>query len=459
MRKPNAKFDTFELNHVENVVPNSLSITVISGQLFCLLHEKKPTVYVEVDLYGIPGDSHKKMFKTRSVTSDGLNTIFDDPNAMANCNFTLEKIILPAMAFVRFGVFEEGGRLLGQRILPVAYLQPGYKHILSRNKFNKPLGPVTLFVHIDVQDYVSDANKDLVSALQNPIEAMSRVKGTDKNSDDLPAPLALDVSGSEEDLSSAGPTARERLATNESIAKRPNFDLENLEVSMPSLQALEDALKLEDTFQKLEKNSEKEYPEVLELVQAGLQLHESTGISDMLPTQSGTHSSDEHIPGSRVPVASSGANKTTFTAYVKFEKAKMEMVNNLIEESRKKNLKAIEAAFQREAKEIKTRNAKSRLEELRGITKKSSRLSLGSRWIRFRVNIMPKLKPHQLKINSNLMQTRYKRIGDKYVLRGVEENLKLMNIKNKKIDELNENARMLRAKLNDRIEKTVNRAE
>ncbi|KAI1699753.1 hypothetical protein DdX_17137 [Ditylenchus destructor] len=124
---------------------------------------------------------------------------------------------------------------------------------------------------------------------------------------------------------------------------------------MPSLQALEDALKLEDTFQKLEKNSEKEYPGVLEL-------------------------------------------------------------------------KAIEAAFQREAKEMKTRNAKSRLEELRGITKKSSPIE-------------------------------YKRIGDKYVLRGVEENLKLMNIKNKKIDELNENARMLRAKLNDRIEKTVNRAE
>ncbi|KAI1696645.1 phosphatidylinositol-specific phospholipase c, X domain-containing protein [Ditylenchus destructor] len=454
MRKP-AKFDTFELNRVENVVPNSLSITVISGQLFCLLYEKKPTVYVEVDLYGLPGDSYKKMFKTRSVSSDGLNTIFDDPNAMANCNFTLEKIILPAMAFVRFGVFEEGGRLLGQRILPISYLQPGYKHILLRNKFNKPLGPVTLFVHIDVQDYVSDAHKDLVSALQNPIEAMSRVKaqksqelgqrklskevqnqlllevlvsaGTDKNSDDLPAPLALDAGRSMEDLSSGGTIARERLPTNESIANRPNFDLENLDVSMPSIQALEDALKLKDTFRKLEKNSEKEYPGVLELFQAGLQLHGSTGVSAMLPTQSSTHSSNEHIPGPRALVASSGANKTTFTAYAKLEKAKMEMINNLIEDSRKKNLKAIEAAFQREAKEIKTRNAKSRMEELRGITKKSSPIE-------------------------------YRRIGDKYVLRGVEENLKLMHIKNKKIDELNENTNMLRVELNDRME-TLNRTE
>lgn len=28
MRKPNAKFDPFELDRVENVVPNTLSITV-----------------------------------------------------------------------------------------------------------------------------------------------------------------------------------------------------------------------------------------------------------------------------------------------------------------------------------------------------------------------------------------------------------------------------------------------
>lgn len=81
------------------------------------------------------------------------------------------------MAFVRFGVFEESGRLLGQRILPISHIQPGYKHIILRNNFNKALGPVTLFVHIDVQDYVSDAHLMLVNALQNPIEAMSKVKG------------------------------------------------------------------------------------------------------------------------------------------------------------------------------------------------------------------------------------------------------------------------------------------
>lgn len=90
MTEPNAKFDPFELDRVENVVPNSMTITVISGQLFSLLCDKRPSVYVEVDLYGLPGDSHKKMFKTRTVSSEGLNTIFMD--GQSNCKFSLEKV-------------------------------------------------------------------------------------------------------------------------------------------------------------------------------------------------------------------------------------------------------------------------------------------------------------------------------------------------------------------------------
>jgi len=46
------------------------------------------------------------MFRTPSVTSDGLNTIFMD--IYGGSSFRVEKIILPAMAFLRFSVYEEG---------------------------------------------------------------------------------------------------------------------------------------------------------------------------------------------------------------------------------------------------------------------------------------------------------------------------------------------------------------
>ena len=90
MLEAQSKFDPFELDRVENVVPNSMTITIISGQMFIFLCEKRVNVYVEIDLYGLPGDSHKKMFKTRTVPSDGLNTIFID--GISNCMFRLEKV-------------------------------------------------------------------------------------------------------------------------------------------------------------------------------------------------------------------------------------------------------------------------------------------------------------------------------------------------------------------------------
>lgn len=58
-----------------------------------MLCEKRPSVFVEVDLYGLPGDSHKKMFKTKTVFSEGLNTIFDDLHDASNTfKFNLEKV-------------------------------------------------------------------------------------------------------------------------------------------------------------------------------------------------------------------------------------------------------------------------------------------------------------------------------------------------------------------------------
>lgn len=52
MRKENIKFDMFERDRIENVVPNSLSITIISGQLLCLLTDRpKSSFFVEVDVY------------------------------------------------------------------------------------------------------------------------------------------------------------------------------------------------------------------------------------------------------------------------------------------------------------------------------------------------------------------------------------------------------------------------
>ncbi|KAH7710651.1 hypothetical protein AAVH_22058 [Aphelenchoides avenae] len=162
MRQADGNFDPLGTDEVEGVVPNTLTVTIVSAQFLWLLCDAKPvTVYVEVDLYGLSADSHKKMMRTGvpfrephlrtpPVEFDGYNTTFEAGSN--DFKYSREKIVLPAMAFLRLAVFEERGRLLGQCILPVLHLQPGYKHLVLKNQWNKPLGLATLFVHIDVQD-------------------------------------------------------------------------------------------------------------------------------------------------------------------------------------------------------------------------------------------------------------------------------------------------------------------
>jgi phosphatidylinositol phospholipase C beta len=74
---------------------------VISGQF---LSEKRVGTYVEVDMYGLPTDTIRREFRTKTVASNGLNPYYnEDP-------FVFRKIILPDLACLRIGVFEETGK-------------------------------------------------------------------------------------------------------------------------------------------------------------------------------------------------------------------------------------------------------------------------------------------------------------------------------------------------------------
>ena len=57
-------------------------------------------------------------------------------------------MVLPDLAFIRLAAFEESGRLLGHRVLPVVGLRPGYRHISLRNESGQPQGLSTLFVKV-----------------------------------------------------------------------------------------------------------------------------------------------------------------------------------------------------------------------------------------------------------------------------------------------------------------------
>ena len=66
---------------------------------------------------------------------------------------------------MRLAVYDEGGHLLGQRILPMEQLRPGYRHITLRNEANMPLPLATLYCKLDLKTYTPEALSGFADAL------------------------------------------------------------------------------------------------------------------------------------------------------------------------------------------------------------------------------------------------------------------------------------------------------
>ncbi|XP_032811636.1 1-phosphatidylinositol 4,5-bisphosphate phosphodiesterase beta-1-like isoform X3 [Petromyzon marinus] len=160
MRRADKQFDPFTQDIIDGVIANTISVKVISGQF---LSDRKVSTYVEVDMFGLPVDTKRK-YKTRtSKDNNSINPVWEeDP-------FVFDKVVLPSLASLRIGVFEEGGKFIGHRILPVSAIRPGFHHICLRNESNQPLSLPAIFVFIQVKDYVPVAFENFISGLSNPI--------------------------------------------------------------------------------------------------------------------------------------------------------------------------------------------------------------------------------------------------------------------------------------------------
>ncbi|XP_025835064.1 1-phosphatidylinositol 4,5-bisphosphate phosphodiesterase classes I and II-like [Agrilus planipennis] len=164
MRRQDRRLDLFAESTIDGVIAGTVEITVISGQF---LTDKRVGTYVEVEMYGLPADTVRKKVRTKTIANNGINPIYDeDP-------FVFKKIVLPELASLRIAAYEESGRLIGHRILPVVGLCPGYRHVSLRTEFGQPLPLATLFFYIVVKDYVPDGLTDLAEALANPIKYQS----------------------------------------------------------------------------------------------------------------------------------------------------------------------------------------------------------------------------------------------------------------------------------------------
>lgn len=167
MRRSDRKFDPFVESTLDGVIAGYVSVKVISGQF---LSEKRVGVWVEAEMYGLPTDTVRRKYRTRVIQNNSINPVWDEPE------FVFKKVVLPDLACVRLAAYEESGRMLGHRVLPVVGLRPGYRHISLRNESGLVQGHGTLFVKLKVRDYVPSGLTDFAEALVNPIKYQSELE-------------------------------------------------------------------------------------------------------------------------------------------------------------------------------------------------------------------------------------------------------------------------------------------
>nr|NP_001259818.1 phospholipase C at 21C, isoform G [Drosophila melanogaster]AGB92355.1 phospholipase C at 21C, isoform G [Drosophila melanogaster] len=170
MRRSDRRLDPFAESTVDGIIAGTVSITVLSGQF---LTDKRANTFVEVDMYGLPADTVRKKFRTKTVRDNGMNPLYDEEP------FVFKKVVLPELASIRIAAYEEGGKLIGHRVLPVIGLCPGYRHVNLRSEVGQPIALASLFLCVVVKDYVPDDLSNFAEALANPIKYQSELEKRD----------------------------------------------------------------------------------------------------------------------------------------------------------------------------------------------------------------------------------------------------------------------------------------
>nr|XP_023423239.1 1-phosphatidylinositol 4,5-bisphosphate phosphodiesterase beta-2 isoform X6 [Cavia porcellus] len=232
MRRPDKQFNPFSVDRIDVVVATTLSITVISGQF---LSERSVRTYVEVELFGLPGDPKRRYRTKLSPSPNSINPVWKEEP------FVFEKILVPELASLRVAVMEEGNKFLGHRIIPINALNSGYHHLCLHSESNMALTMPALFVFLEMKDYVPDTWADLTVALANPIKYFN---AHDKKSMKLKEAMG---GGLSEPFPLGGPVA---CQVNGAPAPASNGSKEPKTASVEELRELKGIVKLQRRHEK-----------------------------------------------------------------------------------------------------------------------------------------------------------------------------------------------------------------
>lgn len=368
MRRGDRSFDPFAESPVDGVIAAQCAVQVIAGQF---LSDKKVGTYVEVDMYGLPTDTIRKEFRTRLCPSNGLNPVYNEEP------FLFRKVVLPDLAVLRFGVYDENGKLLGQRILPLDGLQAGYRHISLRTEANFPMSLPMLFCNIELKIYVPDGFEDFMAALSDPRAFLS---AQEKRAQQMKAMGIEEADISTKDVvegKSGGAggeaTGGKKGSKNKKTDKKEDTKVEDLKFEGITLESLRN----EKGFQKFHRKQQKDVDNMQKKhlkEKAAVQKAQTTTIDKIIKGKSKAELvNDESVKKLVLDQMKQWSemverHRKEVWALLKTQVTEQQdTLNKLMESIQASQVKQVEAKHERELKEMNTRQAKVSVETMKEV--------------------------------------------------------------------------------------------
>ena len=267
--------------------------------------------------------------------------------------FLFRKVVLPDLAVLRFGVYDENGKLLGQRILPLDGLQAGYRHISLRTEANFPMSLPMLFCNIELKIYVPDGFEDFMAALSDPRAFMGAAK---ERSDNM---KAMGI----EEAAAGGAGAGAQGDKKEAKKEEPPLVFEPITI---------DSLRLEKGFVKTARKQQKELDSIRKKhakERMALQKTQNGAIERMIKGKSKDEiKNDASI---RKVIQEQNAQWSEMVERHKKEEWEMlkqqisdqqETLRKLMETTQASQMKQLEAKHERDVKELNSTQAKISVE-------------------------------------------------------------------------------------------------
>lgn len=345
MRRADKEFDPFADAPVDGVIAAQCRVQVIAGQF---LSDKKVGTYVEVDMYGLPSDTVRKEFRTRMVPANGLNPVYNEEP------FLFRKVVLPDLAVLRLGVYDENGKLLGQRILPLDGLQAGYRHISLRTEANFPMSLPMLFCNIELKIYVPDGFEDFMDALSDPRGFMGAAKERQDN---------MKALGIEETGGSGASEALKGDKKEEKKVEEPPLVFEPITL---------ESLRQEKGFQKIAKKQAKELEAMKKKhakERASIQKTQNSAVEKLLKGK--TQEAIKADQSIRKVIADQTAQWSEMCEKHKKEEWELlktqvndqqDILKRLLEQTQASQMKQLEAKHERDTKALNSQQAKTSVE-------------------------------------------------------------------------------------------------